>query len=417
MTVALLLPTLHFLPRTPSSLFLFNPKPSSSHTFPAARSPAHRPATAARVSSSTHWPFEQRMQEALHVLDLMETDGMSPDPSLFCMLLQSCAEEPNIEIGKAIHRRILDSKLQHDLFVANNLIKIQSDLPHEALRLYQLMKSDGEINPNAFTYSIALNSCGKVGDLKMGVEIHEDVVRDGCDSDVFIVTALIDMYSKCGRIEDACVVFNKMSEPSAAAFTAMIDGYNVNNQAKEAMILIRRILRMDRGMEIAKEVGFPCMIRACISELALRHGQEIHAHLIKLGCQPGANTITCLILLYEKCDKLGIARRLFNELLVKDVSLWGRMISGHVRKRLHREALELYGEMVTADVEPNQFVLSQVLCACVALYALEEGKEIHGRASKVGYQLSDYSMAANLVKLYARCGEFEEANKLKKLKR
>ncbi|XP_058075561.1 pentatricopeptide repeat-containing protein At3g12770-like [Magnolia sinica] len=446
MAASLLHPTPHFLPKPPSFSTLPSPRPSSSSKcIPIARS-ATRTARTLHVSS-TDWPFEQRMQEALHVLDLMETQGMSPDPSLFCILLRSCADVEDIEVGKMIHQRILESKLQNDVFVANNLIKMyakcgcletarqlfdempqrnivswtsiisvysQSGFPDEALRLYGMMKSAGEIKPNAFTYTIALNSCAKTGNLKMGVEIHEDILRDGCESDGFVSTALIDMYAKCGRIDDAHDVFYKMSEPSVASFTAMIEGYNANNRSKEAMDLIRKILQLDMGMEIAKELGFSSMIRSCILEMALKQGQEIHAHMIKSGYKPGARTISALIVLYEKCDRMAIARHLFDGLLGKDVSLWGRMILGYVRNWLHQEALELYCEMVTVDVEPSPFVLSQVLKACMAILGLEEGKVIHGRMIKAGYGLSDSSMIASLMKLYSRCGELEEANRMKK---
>ncbi|XP_010276475.1 PREDICTED: putative pentatricopeptide repeat-containing protein At3g13770, mitochondrial [Nelumbo nucifera] len=386
--------------------------------------------------ATNEWSFEQRIQEALNVLELMEAQGIEPEPSLFCILLKSCADAENLEFGKTIHSKIVGTELENDVFVVNNLINLyakcrcyrtarklfekmpvknavswtsiismysQSGFHEEALRLYNMMTSDGNVKPTVFTYTIALNSCAKLGYLAMGTEIHKDIKMDRCESDDFIVTALIDMYAKCGSIDEARQVFDKIDEPTVAACTAMIEGYNTNNQADNAMRFIRRILQSGLDLKVAKELGFTCMIRSCTMEATLRQGQEIHAHMIKFEYKPGLLTVNELILLYEKCNKMVLARRLFDELLVKNVKLWGRMISGYVRNGLNQEALELYLDMVAGDVEQNSFVLSCALDACTSIMGLEEGKQIHGRAIKTGYDLCDDSLDAKLVKLYTEC--------------
>ncbi|RWR73709.1 Pentatricopeptide repeat [Cinnamomum micranthum f. kanehirae] len=420
--------------------------PIFSHRLSTVRS-FHPSSRAVHVSSSNDWTFEQRMEEAFNVLNLMEIQNMSPDPSLFCLLLQSCADAANLQTLKTLHQKIIDSNLQHDPFVANNLITAYSKCgslesarrvfdempqrnivswttvismysqmgsPHEALRLYNSMRSAGKIKPNAFTYTIVLNSCAKMGDLKMGVEVHEDVVRDGCESDGFVVTALIDMYAKCGRFEDARKVFDGMAEPTVEAYTAMMEGYNASGRGEEALGLVRKILQSSEGVKFVKEMGFACMIRSCVMEGALRQGQEIHAHLIKFRHRVGARTIAALVVLYEKCDKMAAARLLFDELLVKEVGLWGRLISGYVRNGLNQEALELYCEMVSADIELNPLVISSVLNACIGVLGLAEGKQIHSQSIKSGYWLYKSLVIDGLAKLYSRCGQVKEANKLMK---
>ncbi|XP_042479798.1 pentatricopeptide repeat-containing protein At1g11290, chloroplastic-like [Macadamia integrifolia] len=394
---------------------------------------------------TSNWSFEERMQEALNVLELMEAQGMEPEASLFCILLKSCADAENFEFGKTIHNKIVGTQLENDVFVVNNLINLyskcrslktarrlfdkmpirnavswtsiismysQSGFPEEALKMYSLMISDGNIKPNAFTYTVALSSCAKTGNLGMGIGIHEDIMRGGCESDEFIVTALIDMYSKCGRIKYARRVFDKIAEPTVAACTAMIEGYNMNNHAKDAMGLTRKILNSGFDLSVVQELGLTSIIRACVLEMALRQGQEVHAHMIKFGHKPGTQIISDLVVMYEKCDKMVFARPLFNELQVKSLELWGRMISGYVRNGLNQEALELYVDMVTEDVELNPFFLSWALKASVGTMGLKEGKGIHGRVIKAGCGLSEDSVMASLVKLYSDCGCVDEVEKM-----
>ncbi|OUZ99538.1 Pentatricopeptide repeat [Macleaya cordata] len=452
---AFLSPTPQILQR-PQTLSTLLSKPSQRQCLilpRASATPIHRKFNQFPDSphlSTNDWSFEQRIQEALDVLDLMEAQGLEPEPSLFCTLLKSCADAENLEFGKTIHSKIVGTQLENDVFVANNLINLYSKcgcfetarelfdkMPvrntvswtsiismysqygfhEEALRLYSLMKWDRKVRPNLFTYTIALSSCAKTGNLKMGIEIHEDLVKDGCETDDFIVTALIDFYSKCGKIDNARLVFDMIEDPTFANCTAMIDGYNMNNRSKDAINLIRRILRSGLDLKEVKDLGFTCMIRSCTMEKLLRQGQEIHANMIKFGYKPGAQTIIALIILYEKCEKMVIARRLFDELLVKNVALWGRMISGYVRNGLNQEALELYFEMVCEDVEPNPFTLSSAVNACVGILGLKEAKEIHCRAIKAGYGLSEDVIVVSLVKLYREFGLLEDVQKVVKCHR
>ena len=78
--------------------------------------------------------------------------------------------------------------------------------------------------------------------------------------------------------------------------------------------------------------------------------------------------------MYVKCEKLDLARQVFDRLLVRDIVSWTVMISGLVNCRLPSEALELFNEMQTSGVKPDKVVLSTVLSACASLGALEPGR-------------------------------------------
>lgn len=142
----------------------------------------------------------------------------------------------------------------------------QSGRPREALRLYRAMKMESGVVPNAFTLATVLNSCAKVGNLKVGVEVHEDVDRYGYGVDGFVVTALIDMYCKCGSVDDARKVFDQMPEPSASACTAMIEGYNAYNWGKEGMDVIREVVQSSADAAIAKMLSFATLTKSCVVE-------------------------------------------------------------------------------------------------------------------------------------------------------
>ncbi|XP_068638560.1 pentatricopeptide repeat-containing protein At3g12770-like [Aristolochia californica] len=315
------------------------------------------------------------MREALDVLELMKGQGMNLEPSLFCILLWSCADEQNLEIGRVIHAKITEYAMEEDAFMANNLIYMyakcgdlnqllgvphrlfdkmptrnkvswtsvismynQCGHPKESLQLYRLMKSASDIKPNGFTYATVLDCCPKTRNLKMGMEIHEDVIRDGFEG----------------------------------------DGY-------------------------------------CILETALRQGKELHCLIIKFGFKMGARTLSSLILLYTEANKMAFARHLFEDLVLVDMELWHRMISGYVKNGMNQEAWLIFSRMLSYNTETDRFVFSHILSAWDAILNLDEVKQILAWFSKGGCGLFDASVRGNLVNLYSGLGEFVRGPKIEKM--
>ncbi|KAH9328268.1 hypothetical protein KI387_000376, partial [Taxus chinensis] len=91
----------------------------------------------------------------------------------------------------------------------------------EALVLFCQMQ-ENHFKCNQFTFSSVLPACAKLGAQKLGMEVHRQVIERGFQSDLVVANALVDMYGKCGRLEDARDVFDKMPEPNVVSWTAMI---------------------------------------------------------------------------------------------------------------------------------------------------------------------------------------------------
>ncbi len=101
--------------------------------------------------------------------------------------------------------------VQLNIFAWNRkLNKYLKDMqPKKAMQLFRQMQQEG-MNPDKFTFVQVVNARYGLGALDDGRLVHEQLNQSGCESDVFVGSSLIDMYSKCGSIEDACQVFNKM---------------------------------------------------------------------------------------------------------------------------------------------------------------------------------------------------------------
>jgi len=79
----------------------------------------------------------------------------------------------------------------------------------KALELFWETQQEG-VQPDSVTFWGVLNSCAGLGALEDGRLVHEQLIQMGCNSNLFVGNSLVDMYAKCGSLEDALRVFNNM---------------------------------------------------------------------------------------------------------------------------------------------------------------------------------------------------------------
>eukprot|EP00250_Pteridium_aquilinum_P007949 c17548_g4_i1 orf=1-321(-) len=99
----------------------------------------------------------------------------------------------------ATAQEVFDNLLVRDVVSWTTLITgyVQGECSEDALQYFEKMRQEG-IAPDDVTYACCLKACGSVGIIDKGQQIHDDVIKNGLDADVYIGNTLIDMYSKCG---------------------------------------------------------------------------------------------------------------------------------------------------------------------------------------------------------------------------
>ncbi|KAJ4706793.1 Pentatricopeptide repeat-containing protein [Melia azedarach] len=112
----------------------------------------------------------------------------------------------------------------------------------EAFNVFQQMKLANE-KPNSLTFVSLLSACTSLINFRAGESIHSHPIANGMALDVALGTALIEMYSKCGDVEKAFVVFNSVCEKNLQSWTIMISGLADNSQGKDAISLFTKMLQ------------------------------------------------------------------------------------------------------------------------------------------------------------------------------
>eukprot|EP01018_Ginkgo_biloba_P026037 Gb_14324 [translate_table: standard] len=374
---------------------------------------------------------EGRLKEALDVLCLMDKRGIGVRSDTYVYLLEECANEKALAEGKRVHTHILANGREQDVRLGTKLVSmyvmcgslvdarlvfdkmskpnaftwsemirgyVSNGLFNEALALYDQMQQAGT-QSDSFTFPFVLKACAGLSDLQQGKEVHEYIIRSGFESNVYVGSALIDMYAKCGNIKISRQVFDKISSRNVVSWNAMIVGYAQSGYANESLKMFRQ-MQLD-GMK-PTSVTILSVLPACTQLGAIRQGKEIHAYIIRMGFQLNVSIANAFVDLYAKCGSVQIARHVFDQISQKDVVSWTSMIAGYAQNKDANEAFKLFRQMQFAGVMLDIFTITSILPTCAYLSALQQGKEIHAYTIRNGFQF-DVSVANALIDMYAKC--------------
>jgi pentatricopeptide repeat protein len=372
--------------------------------------------------------------------EMMEC-GNEPDEFTYSSILSSCACFEFLDIGRQLHSTIIKKRFTDNLCVNNALVDmyakagalkearkqfermkyrdniswnailvgyVQEEEETDAFDMFRRMNRNG-IVPDEVSMASILSACGNIKALEAGTQFHSLSVKLGLMTNLFAGSSLIDMYSKCGVIEDARKVYSSMPEWSVVSMNALIAGYALKD-TKEAINLLHEMQIL--GMK-PSEITFASLIDCCKDPHKVILGMQIHCAILKSGLLCGSEFLgTSLLGMYMDSQKMAEANVLFSELSnLKSLVLWTALISGHIQNDCSDEALKLYREMRNNNILPDQATFVTVLRACALLSSLQDGKEIHSLIFHTGFDLDELTSSA-LVDMYAKCGDVENAAKV-----
>ncbi|CAI9273531.1 unnamed protein product [Lactuca saligna] len=293
----------------------------------------------------------------------------------------------------------------------NSMIKahIRSMQHQEAIVMYNKMTNNDsfEVQPDKYTYTFVLKACTQLLDIEKGVSLHEEIVKKGLESDVFIGTGLIDMYCKCGHLVHAREVFDKIPKKDIVVWNAMVAGLSQSKDFTQAIEIFQSMQLRD-GME-PNNVTLLNLFPAIHKLSSVRFCKCIHGYVMK---RKFPNTImNGLIDVYSKCKRTDIAFQIFNLMQEPDDVSWGTLMAGFSHNGCHYEVLELFDQMKNNHLNINIVSVVSALSAAGETKDLEKGKIIHECVKKNKFDF-DIRVSTPLITMYAKCGELKKAQDL-----
>nr|XP_016500876.1 PREDICTED: pentatricopeptide repeat-containing protein At5g39680-like [Nicotiana tabacum]XP_016500877.1 PREDICTED: pentatricopeptide repeat-containing protein At5g39680-like [Nicotiana tabacum]XP_016500878.1 PREDICTED: pentatricopeptide repeat-containing protein At5g39680-like [Nicotiana tabacum]XP_016500879.1 PREDICTED: pentatricopeptide repeat-containing protein At5g39680-like [Nicotiana tabacum]XP_016500880.1 PREDICTED: pentatricopeptide repeat-containing protein At5g39680-like [Nicotiana len=334
--------------------------------------------------------------------DMISVDKIFPNEYVLSTVLSSCSSGRLLHEGQQCHALVLKSGLVFHQYVKNALLSLytmSSDmegvletlksvpgldmitynsvlkgfLDHgytsEALDVFSRMLADGSAG-DSVSYVNIFGLCARLKDLKLGKQVHCRMLKSGLQLDVFLSSAIMDMYGKCGEISGARYIFDSYPNHNVVSWTAILAANFQNECFEEALKLF---LRMEFQDVVPNEYTFAVLLNSCAGLSALGCGKTLHARVEKTGHGAFVVVGNALINMYFRSGHIEAARALFSNMISRDTVTWNMTISGFSHHGLGEEALFVFQHMLAAEEKPNYVTFVGVLLACGHLGRIEEG--------------------------------------------
>ncbi|PIA51912.1 hypothetical protein AQUCO_01000051v1 [Aquilegia coerulea] len=238
--------------------------------------------------------------------------------------------------------------------------------------------------------------------------IHTHIIKTGAHEDTYLMTFLLNVYSKCGVMDYAHGVFDKLSVKNVVTRTALIAGYVRNSQPELAIEVFNELLEAGA---YPTNYTLAAVLSACSSLYNIKMGKQIHGYIIKYQLESDISIGNSICSLYSKCNCFDYAVKSFGRIPEKNVISWTTMISACGDNGEAQKGLDIFVEMLSENCEPNEFTVTSILSLCCVLQALEFGKQVHSMSIKLGC-LSNPPVKNSIMYLYLRSGKTDEAQKM-----
>ncbi|KAK3118903.1 hypothetical protein QOZ80_9BG0710400 [Eleusine coracana subsp. coracana] len=277
----------------------------------------------------------QHYDEALLLFGKMKRSGVVPDQLILATVVSACAHTNQLRTGKALHSYMLVS----DVFI------------------------------NAHLSSALINLYASCGNMEMAEKLYNRAqIKDLVSS-----TAMIFGCAKNGNVEIARSIFDGMPEKDVVSWSAMISAYTACNQPIEAFNLFNDM--REHGVR-PDEITMLSVISACANMGSLDKARWIHSFIENHGLSKTLRIYNALIDMFSKCGGLSIASNIFKAMPRKNVVTWTSMISALAMHGEGRSALDLFEQMRSQGVEPNEVTFLGLLHACCHAGLVDEGRSL-----------------------------------------
>ncbi|XXG82330.1 hypothetical protein AAC387_Pa10g0305 [Persea americana] len=275
-----------------------------------------------------------------------------------------------------------------------------------------------------------------------GKQIHAHIIKSGLEQCSVLPNNLIHMYGKCGLLQNALSLFDKMPHRDVVSWASILATLTHADQSRHALAIFPNMITLDRIQP--DNYIFATLVRACASlPEAAKHGKQVHARFLSSPFSDDEIVKSALVDMYSKCRLPDNARRVFDSIPHKNCVCWTAMVSGYARNGRNSDAMHLFKRMPVKDLFSwtalisgfvqngdgvrglklfvemrserveisDPFILSTAVGAASDLAVLELGRQLHCLVVVLGYE-SSIVVGNALVDMYAKCSVISAAKQV-----
>ncbi|OVA03603.1 Pentatricopeptide repeat [Macleaya cordata] len=351
-----------------------------------------------------------QIYEALRLFRALMDGALYCDDFTLTSVLQAITSLGAWDHGREVHGYLIKAGFESNLYVISSLLDMYIEcIDHESLdlreeihpKIFNLLKG---IDCDEFIIASILKWCSFQLDLETGKAIHSQIIKQDLHSDPYVISSLIDMYSKCGIPVAAQRIFLRIKKKSLVPWSAIIAGHCWNGWFEETLRFFR-IMQFD-GVE-ANEFIYTSVLLACLALGDFKKGRELHCKIIRTGFGSNISVMNTLINLYSELLHHKQALMLCSSIPDTEIS-WDYLIQACMRVEDHETMLKLLYRIQNSHGKIDSTSASYILSSCASPVLLNVGTQIHAYMTKRGL-ISDPATGNSLIKMYSGCGKIADA--------
>ncbi|XP_052133860.1 pentatricopeptide repeat-containing protein At3g02330, mitochondrial [Oryza glaberrima] len=340
--------------------------------------------------------------EAMGLFQFMIRSSIRFDVVSLSGVFSACAETKGYFQGQQVHCLAIKSGFDVDICVNNAVLDLYGKCKAlmEAYLIFQGMKQKDSVSWNAiiaaleqnghyddtilhfnemlrfgmkpddFTYGSVLKACAALRSLEYGLMVHDKVIKSGLGSDAFVASTVVDMYCKCGIIDEAQKLHDRIGGQQVVSWNAILSGFSLNKESEEAQKFFSEML--DMGLK-PDHFTFATVLDTCANLATIELGKQIHGQIIKQEMLDDEYISSTLVDMYAKCGDMPDSLLVFEKAEKRDFVSWNAMICGYALHGLGVEALRMFERMQKENVVPNHATFVAVLRACSHVGLFDDG--------------------------------------------
>ncbi|KAG9452668.1 hypothetical protein H6P81_005572 [Aristolochia fimbriata] len=237
-----------------------------------------------------------------------------------------------------------------------------------------------------FVFPVILKACTGLNALEFGKQLHALLIKGHFVTNIYVGNALIDMYGKCGCMDDARRVLETMPEKDTVSWNSVITGFAANGMVYEALkcldtmrlsgnvtpnlvtwsaaiggfaqngydseVLELLQLMQETGVEPSDRT-LASILPACARLQNLSIGKAMHGYIVRHGYMSNSYVVNGLIDVYRRCGDMSAAFKIFSKFSSRTAASFNTMIVGYCDNGEIRKAKELFDQMKLVGIEQD----------------------------------------------------------------
>ncbi|XP_071694432.1 pentatricopeptide repeat-containing protein At1g59720, chloroplastic/mitochondrial-like [Rutidosis leptorrhynchoides] len=291
--------------------------------------------------------------------NMMHENGLKVDNFTLSFLAKASGQSGSVLLGKQVHCSVVKQGLECHVYVINTLIHMYGVLKYvrvarqlfdempepnlvgwntiidchnscgehkKALELFSRMQHAG-VKPDNATLAIVLSACAELGELGLGKWVHSIIDPISFVKDVCLVNSLINMYTRCGEIQEAQKIFDRMNDKNIVTWSTMILGLATHGYVHEALGVFSRMISEKHATP--NDVAFLGVLTACSHGGMIEEGRQYFNMINDYNMEPTIKHYGCMVDMLSRAGLVTEAYDLVQDMPMKyNAIIWRTLLAG-----------------------------------------------------------------------------------------